>query len=331
MRGPTVKDIAQRLNISQSTVSRVLNGSPLVAEETRALIESTAAELGYQKRLIRRHAPRSILVIALFLPRSGDVYHRLFYDPAELLAGISDGFGEIRTQVTVSVNQPEPELFTSKKSGNIDACIFGFTTPTEDVGTLLRSRAIPTVLLNRESDTYGFVTADHFSGINALLERAAQSRRAVKPCYLSFTPAEPVASSREQAFTAACAERGIGTEDRTIIRIDKIEQIDAAMMRTIVKSYNTLLCFNDFVAVYAFQTALAARIVVPDKLGIAGYDDSPVRRLTPQRIDTVTLSPYQLGLEAAQWLREQIIDRSSERIHHHIAGDLVPGETLVAK
>lgn len=325
---PTVNDIAARLNISPSTVSRVLNGSPLVKEETRRRIEETAAAMGYRKRRIRRHGPRSVLVVALFLPRSSDVYHRLFYDPAELVAGLTDGFGDVRTQISVSVNQPNPGLFSTKKSGNIDACVFGFTTPSADVAALLRDRRIPTVLLNRESPRDNFVSADHRTGMRRLMRRACSSRP-LRPCYLSFVPAQPVAASREQAFLQACLEENVPCDPDDVYRIESIREIDGAFLKTLTRRYNTVFCFNDFVAVYLYQVALLTGIRVPGELAIAGYDDSPVRQLTPQAIDTISLSPYRLGEEAGRWLRRAVIERSAEPMQLLIPGDLIPGDTLI--
>jgi DNA-binding LacI/PurR family transcriptional regulator len=328
-RKPTVSDIARHLDLSPSTVSRVLTGSQLVKEETRRRIEAAADELGYTRRRIRRHGARSILTIALFIPRSSDVYHRLFYDPAELVAGLTDGFGDIRTQISVSVNQPNPELFTSKKSGNIDACVFGFTTPSEDVATLLREREIPAVLLNRESSHENYVSTDHFAGMRALLRRAASGEREVRPCYVSFTPAKPVAESRERAFLEACCAENIGCGSADVFRIASVREIDDAFLARIADRYNTVFCFNDFVAVYLYQVALISGLEVPRELAIAGYDDSPVRQLTPQPIDSVSLSPYRLGNEAGRWLGRVIIQRAAEPLRLLVPGDIVPGATLV--
>jgi LacI family transcriptional regulator len=328
-RNPTVNDIADRLNISPSTVSRVLTGSPLVKDETRRLIEETAAEMGYRKRRIRRHGPRSILVIALFIPRSSNVYHRLFYDPAELLAGLTEGFGDVRTQISVSVNQPNPELFTSKKSGNIDACVFGFTTPTNDVAQLLKERDIPAVLLNRESSRDNFVSADHLAGLRSLLQRAASGGKRVRPCYISFTPARAVAQRREAAFLEGCAAEQIDCDATDIFRIDSVHQIDQTFLEQLSHRYNTVFCFNDFVAVYFYQVAIISGFQIPRDLAIAGYDDSPVRQLTPQKIDSVSLSPYRLGNEAGKWLHRVIIDRCTQPLQLLLPGDLVPGDTLV--
>lgn len=328
MRNPTVNDIAERLSISPSTVSRVLNGSPLVKEETRSRIEAVAAEMGYEKRRIRRHGPRSILVLALFLPRSPDMYRRLFYDPAELLAGLTEGFGEVRTQISVIVNQPQPDLFSSKKSGNIDGCVFGFTTPSQDVRELLAERNIPSVLLNRESRTMNYVAADHLSGMRKLLRRAADLRGDVRPCYLSFPPAKPIAHAREQAFLEACCAEDIACGTADIIRIDHVDQIDTSLVTKVRDRYNTVFCFNDFVAVYMYQMLILSNVQVPQEIGIAGYDDSPIRQLTPQKIDSISLSPYRFGNVAGEWLHRVVIERSSDPLAVRIPGDLVPGSTL---
>ncbi len=330
MRKPTVSDIAHHLNLSPSTVSRVLNGSQLVRDATRMRIEAAAAELGYEKRTIRRHAPRSILVVALFLPRSSHVYHRLFYDPADLLAGLTDGFGSVRVHIVVSVNRPKPELFSSKKSGNIDACVFGFTRPTDDVRALLEERGIPWVLLNRTDERSNYVATDHRSGMRLLLERVTKYRGdRLRPAYVNFNPAQPIADEREEAFRHACDRAGIAPDDVRILRTDTIEEITVDLLRSTMERCNTVFCFNDFVAVYLYQVALVAGISIPEQLSLAGYDDSPVRCLTPQKVDTVSLSPYRLGSVAGGWLRRHIIERDNEPLQTLIPGDLIPGETLI--
>ena len=330
MRKPTVSDIARHLSLSPSTVSRVLNGSQLVKDATRMRIEEAAAELGYQKRTIRRHAPRSILVVALFLPRSSHVYHRLFYDPADLLAGLTDGFGSVRVHIVVSVNRPRPELFSSKKSGNIDACVFGFTRPTEDVRTLLEERGIPWVLLNRRDEQSNYVATDHGTGMHLLLARVRQYRGdRLRPAYINFNPAQPIAAEREEAFRRTCDRAGIALDEANIFRTDTVEEITVELVREVMKRCDTVFCFNDFVAVYLYQVALVAGVSIPVDLSLAGYDDSPIRRLTPQKVDTVSLSPYRLGSVAGAWLRRRIIEREEGPLRTLIPGDLVPGETLI--
>ena len=50
----TIRDIAQRLGIAVSTVSKGLNGAPDVSAETRQLVLDTAVEMGYAAKRARR-------------------------------------------------------------------------------------------------------------------------------------------------------------------------------------------------------------------------------------------------------------------------------------
>jgi DNA-binding LacI/PurR family transcriptional regulator len=331
MNGPTVNDIAKQLGISASTVSRVLSGSVLVNDETRLRIEKVAREMGYKKKQSKRHGPRAILTLGLFLPRTPNVYHQLFYDPADLLAGLTEGFGDLRTQIMVHVNHPEPEAFRSKKSGNLDAVVFGFTLPSSGVVQTLRDRGIPWILLNREVPDQSFVSTDHLPGMNQLFERVVAWRgsKHIKPAYLSFTPAYQISPLREQAFLDGCKAYAIPTGPQDIVKVSSVEEITPQFIQTIAKTYNTLFCFNDFVAVYTYQSALLGGISIPKDLSIAGYDNSPIRCLTPQKIDTVQLSAYQLGFDAGKWLGQAIINRTNQVYQTYLPGELIPGETLV--
>lgn len=330
-RKTTVTDIATRLDISASTVSRALNGSRLASEPTRKLIIETAEELGYRKRNTRRHGKRAILIVALFLPHSTVPYRHLFYDPAELIAGLEAGFSDVRVHVVASLNDADPEILRHKKLGDLDAAVFGFTTPRSKVRQYLEEQAIPTVLLNRVSSTLNYVSCDNSAGIRELLGRIASCREAVRPCYINYTPAQPVSKYREAAFFEACEALDIPVTEADVRRVSALEEIDERTVRWIREGgYNAVLCFNDFVAVYFYQVALAHRIRVPEELAIAGFDNSPVRELTPQKIDTIALSPYDLGEEAGRWLRDAIIERSENRLERMLVGKYIAGETLCA-
>lgn len=65
----TIKDIARRLNINYSSVSRALNNKPGVSNETRTLVVKTAKEMGYRPNsLAQSLVNRSSKTIGLILP-----------------------------------------------------------------------------------------------------------------------------------------------------------------------------------------------------------------------------------------------------------------------
>ena len=59
----TIRDIAQRLGIAVSTVSKGLNGAPDVSAETRQLVLDTAVEMGYAAKRARRQAQPKVCVL----------------------------------------------------------------------------------------------------------------------------------------------------------------------------------------------------------------------------------------------------------------------------
>lgn len=315
-----------------STVSRALNGSRLARESTRERILRAADEMGYRKRNTRRHGKRAILIIALFLPHSDVPYRHLFYDPAELIAGIESGFAGVRVHVVTGLNGQGRDIFGHKRLGNIDGAVFGFTTPKRDLARYLQEQQIPSVLLNRVSKSFNYVSCDNRQGMQELLRRVAACRDDAHPCHLSYSPAQPVARYREHAFLEACARHSLPSGKEDVFRVSSLREIDASMVETMrSRGYNSVICFNDFVAVYFYQIALASQIRIPEEMSLTGFDNSPVRELTPQKIDTIALSPYDLGQEAGLWLKESIIERSSKGVQRMVTGEYIPGDTICAE
>lgn len=53
-RAPVMRDVARLAGVSHQTVSRVINGHPNVAPQTRERVEQAIAELGYRPNLAAR-------------------------------------------------------------------------------------------------------------------------------------------------------------------------------------------------------------------------------------------------------------------------------------
>ena len=81
----TLDDVAARCDVSYQTVSRVVNGSPLVAEQTRARVLKAVAELNYRPNLAaRRLATRRSSLIGMI----GS--HMTYYGPAQVMVSIEE-------------------------------------------------------------------------------------------------------------------------------------------------------------------------------------------------------------------------------------------------
>ncbi|WP_455381379.1 LacI family DNA-binding transcriptional regulator [Salinispira pacifica] len=327
----TVYDIASRLGYSPSTVSRVMNNSILVGSETRDRILRTAQEMGYQPRRIRRPEGRAILTVALIIPRYPRRSIHLFYDPAELVAGIESAFGGIRARVVVALAEGAERLFDAKKSADLDACVFAFSLPDRAFREKLAARGIPWIALNRTDPDANWIAADNAGGMGELIRRTAgRWGKRYRPCFIGFRPIGPVSEQRRAGFEAAAT--GAGTRERSVLLdLDDIRELSGERIRALRRSgVNAFHCFNDVMAVYLYQAALSAGIRIPEQASLTGFDASPVRELLTPQIDTVSLSVERLGREAGAWLRSLIIERRVEPVQLLVAGEYVEGDTIGA-
>jgi LacI family transcriptional regulator len=324
----TVYDIAKDLGISAGTVSRVLNNSSLISDERRRRILRRAEELGYHKRAIRRPSGRAILNIALFLPTPGLPHLHLFYDPAELIAAVSDGFEGSRTNVITALNRPSGGgPFESKKVGDIDGCIFAFTSPSAELSDYLHDRDIPFVLLNRVDPAESYINVDSHSGMERLFsewERRNGDRveSAERILFLDSSPVRSVADARWDGLRAAAATRGMNLSDDRRLRARDPRSLDVARITDeLARGCPWLCCVNDVTAVSVWN------LLNPKSVSLTGFDCSPVRDLIPVRIPTLRLPVGEMGRRAAGWLRERILSRSGQRLAEELAPELVSGDT----
>ncbi len=324
----TVYDVAKDLGVSTSTVSRGLNNSILVGEEMRRRIHAAARRLGYRKRPIKRQKLRTILNIALFLPEGPGMYTGLFYNTAELVEGLYEGFGEVRANIVVRL-AAGGSPFRTKKLGDIDGCVFAFSEPDEETHREFLARGVPAVQLNRVNPRRNFVSCDNAAGMELLLRRIASRGAGHRPCYLGLARIPSVDARRREGFLAAAEKLNIAAGAGDAFSLRGLEEVSGGLPSRLLRTgYTAVMCFNDVVAVSFCQAALREGIHIPRDLSLTGFDDSPVRELAGRRIDTVSLSVRSLGREAAGWLRRRIIDREKADIRRLIAGEYVPGDTI---
>ena len=79
-KAPTIKDIAEKLNISSVSVHRALAGKEGVSEKLRAQILQTAKEMGYEVNYAAASLKRKVCQIAVVLPQDVGKYYAYIWD-----------------------------------------------------------------------------------------------------------------------------------------------------------------------------------------------------------------------------------------------------------
>ena len=143
---PTIYTVAEKAGVSIATVSRVLNGHPLVKAETRAKVLHAVEALGYQPRASARSlALNSTETIALIFPRvSGPFF-------SEIIQGAEVEARQYQYHLLIySVHTPQDnERLLRFLSAKVDGLILPSSCVSDAYVRELQQQRIPFVLLGR--------------------------------------------------------------------------------------------------------------------------------------------------------------------------------------
>lgn len=146
-----LKDLAAELGLSQTTVSRALNGFPEVNEATRERVSEAALRLGYRPNVsARRLATGRAGAIGVTLP----LQRSLHFGPhtAEFLSGISERLAQHEIDIVVTPIDADDEVPVFRRlvaSKRVDALVLSAPTPNDERIAALTELGMPFLLHGR--------------------------------------------------------------------------------------------------------------------------------------------------------------------------------------
>ena len=324
----SITDIAEALGISSATVSRAMNHSILVGPELTEAIKAKGVELGFNKRLIRRHKGRAILSIKLILPHHEEPERTLFYDLASLIENIRLGFRECSINLLCETASSKLKLYPHKKGGDISGFIFAFNQPSAATLHELNEIGTPFIVLNRQIPGIPCVASENAQGMLDIAAHLLKRKPNLKPAYIALNGMGQVGEERRDGFAAACSSLGIDfNSQRDSYCFDGIKEITSDRMRGITDTYNAIVCANDIIGTVVLTELNRHGIPIPTQIAVTGFDDSPVRQLSRPLLTTVSMPIGELARSAANLLEIQIIEHKKTEGITRIPGKLLVGES----
>lgn len=327
---PTIYDIAEAAGVSASTVSRSLKNSTLVNDGVKARVMKCAKELGFERRNVKRQRSRTILNVRLVLPNPEERVRGSFYDVADLVAGLRDGFAPSALNLVVDLAGPDFVAFPHKKGGDTDAFVFAFQRPPDHVVAELKERGVPFSVIHRFIKEMPCVAADSKKGMAQLVNHMLEKRPNLKPAFIALEEMSGIASERLNALVAACQAAKVPFDaECDVYRFCNSQSIREATLRELADRYNALICVNDIVGSVALNELSRIGIKVPDQILVSGFDDSPLRTLTRPLLTTVAMPVRDLASRAGQLLAAEVIEGKPASSWVLVDGQLLIGETTV--
>lgn len=306
---PSVRAIAAKLNISPSTVSRVLNNFPDVDESTRKRVLACINEVGYVPKIGRRITN----VIALAYP---DELVRSEYGSFEsaLLSGIMRGLEEQHFDLKLlslrrdkDPNESYTHFFLRK---GIRGVILRCSRYNRAVLTAIAAENFPCVVVAAEFEDQqvNFVRADSYPSSRQAVEHLLGLGHRRIGLVVHNVP-DTDHADRRRAYDDALYCKGIKVDPSLVMELPASVQSGEQALDTLLglpEPATAIFATNPMTALGIMRRAQERGLVVPRDMSVVGVDDSDVRMHVWPRLSAVTQDASAIGLEAALWLTRSI-------------------------
>lgn len=307
----TIYDIAKKLKISASTVSRGLQDSPEIGKKTKKRIFETAEKMGYRvnhyARNLRQQQTRTIGVIVHEL-RSSFM--------TSVLAGIEKVTTEAGYDILIAHSSESylKEVANAKNLFNkrVDGIIASLSFETEDLDHFkpFTQKNVPIIFFDRveqnedfsvliiDNERCGYVATKH------LIEQGC-----TKIAHVTSSLKRNVYTERYKGYRKALTEYKIPFDEELLIIGDLSEE---AGIRAAMKILETsprpdgIFVTNDFVAAVCMRTLKEHGITIPDDIAVVGFNNDAIGKLIEPTLTTINYPGEDMGAIAARTLIDHL-------------------------
>lgn len=329
-RALSLKELARRLDLSVSTVSRALNGYDDINPATRARALKAAREIGYAPNMLaKRLAEGTTGTIAVVLTPPQDEFAPPMY--LGYLQGIDDALQERGMDTLVTVGRAPPDdlgafrrLIESKR---VDGLIFGRTRPDDPRIAYLLGAGRPFAVIGQCPGSFVFPYVD--------TDRRGAAAEAARTLIELGHRRIALINTDERFVFSQLARRGfqegLAAKGRKLtagMAVDAglneksgHEAAERLLART--QAPTAFVCGNDLLAIGAMRAA-KQRGLTPgrDVAFIALEDNQPARLVDPQ-LTAFSVSAVEVGRKVVDMLLRSIAGEAAEGLRHVFTPRLV--------
>jgi DNA-binding LacI/PurR family transcriptional regulator len=306
-RHVTIYDIAERLNLATSTISRALKDHHSISDKTIKKVKQTAKEMGFVPNTLaaglRGNKSRTI---GILIPTITQPFLSSLISGIEITAQKSD-YTVIIMQSHDSYEM-EVDLAKSLYSNRVSGVICSLAMETKDTSHFhqFSNNNIPLVFVDRvprDYDTFRVVINNYLAGYKATKHLIEQGCKRIAHL-TAGSEFGTLYNERKRGYMDALTEHDLAIEDDLIVVLKHMtyeEGVKACNQLFDLKAPpDGLFAPGDILAVSAVQTAKKRGIKVPEELAVIGFNDDPISEIIEPNISTITHPAEKMGKAAAE-------------------------------
>ena len=301
----TIDDLARELNLSKSTISRALHDSYQIGKTTKQKVRSLAEQWGFQMNPQARGLKTNrSFTLGVVVP---EIAHKYF---SSAISGIQqvvlpEGYNVLIGQANESAEQ-EYKVVRQLVASGVDGLIMSLSGQTfyhEYLQSLLND-GFPVIMFDRVSDDVNCpkVMIDHetaaFKAIEHLIGQGCK-----RIAHLSGLQVLSIVKNRIKGVRKALELYHLPLIPEFLIENGANPEQTPAHIQWLMQQPNPpdgISCFNDDVAINALLTLKKAKITVPEKVKIIGFNNEKECVIIEPNLSSIEHPVVEMGKEAAR-------------------------------
>lgn len=310
----TIKEMANILGISSTTVSNVIHGKTKeVSKETVKKVEKLLKKYDYVPNINARNlATNNSKIIGVAIKTLRDKYENYINDPfmSEILGAIEKSVRASEYFMMLYISDDIMEILKYVSTWNVDGLVF-LGIQEDDFKKIKNKYRKPMVFI----DSYFHEGIKDF--VNVGLEDANGAYEMTKYLIecghkkIGFCTDNGVGLDYQRllGYKMALKEQGIDFQEEDVIFIKPVEgKIDASLeeIYKLSEKYTALFCMSDYYAVKIMNYMMDKGKKIPDEFSIVGFDDTFYGQISRPTLTTVHQDISRKGEIAIEYLIEMI-------------------------
>lgn len=330
----TLKDIAKRVGVTESTVSRVLNGIPKASEETRREILKVASELNYiPNEVARSLVNKKTNTIGLIISDLSNLYFSTVAGGIENIASQYDYSLIIST--TGGSEAQELKYLRIFKEKRVDGLIYISGKMPGSCEEALQKLEMPVVVVSRH--IHSNLPSIHIDNVKEskkavqyLIDRGHKNIAMISGDYKDVESG----ALRVRGYRKALKENGIEFNPELVFEGDfKINSGIKAMEEILKKDPKPTAVFagSDEMAVGAIKTIKRAGLNVPEDISIMGFDNNIIAQVSDPELTTIGQPSHKIGELAMEMLSKIIRGEELKETNVYLPCNLIERGSIAPK
>lgn len=304
MGAVNIKQLAQQLGLSISTVSRALNDSYDISPETRKKVVDLARKLNYQPNphasSLRKHKSKTIAVV---VPEIANNFFALAINGIQSAAR-EKGF-HVLIYVTNENDKIESDSLKHLQNGRVDGLLISVSNKTindEDLHQI-QAQGIPLVFFDRvrdEFETAKITTDDYESGFKAAEHLIQQGCKRI--AYLQISKKLSIGLNRMKGYLDALKKYNLPDDKSLIIDCVDDKEKNYAMIESLLISKTRpdgIFASVEHLAITTYKVCKNLKLNIPKEIKVISFSNLEAASLLNPGLTTITQPAFEIGKEAA--------------------------------